>query len=113
MNGGRGAVQTGGGRAGGAVRPLRPERPTSPVEGAGRVTSMAKAAPSPTPNPDALKFTLDTTLPEMINVASAAEADTPFATAVFAAPGVANLFGVNDFVTVTRQPGADWEPIIG
>jgi hypothetical protein len=25
---------------------------------------------------------------------------------------VANLFGVNDFVTVTRQPGADWDPII-
>ena len=22
------------------------------------------------------------------------------------------MFGVNDFVTVTRQPGADWEPII-
>jgi hypothetical protein len=26
--------------------------------------------------------------------------------------GVASVFGVNDFVTVTRQPGADWEPII-
>jgi hypothetical protein len=73
---------------------------------------MAKATPSPTPNPDALKFSLDITLPEMINVTSAAEATSPFATAVFAAPGVANLFGVNDFVTVTREPGADWEPIV-
>jgi hypothetical protein len=73
---------------------------------------MAKATPSPTPNPDALKFTLDITLPEMINVTSKAEATTPFATAVFAAPGVANLFGVNDFVTVTREPGADWDPIV-
>ncbi len=48
----------------------------------------------------------------MINVASADEADTPFAQAVFAAPGVVNLFGVNDFVTVTREPGASWDPIV-
>jgi Scaffold protein Nfu/NifU N terminal len=73
---------------------------------------MATAEPTPTPNPNALKFTLDVTLPEMINVARADEASTPFEQAVFAAPGVANLFGVNDFVTVTREPGADWEPII-
>lgn len=73
---------------------------------------MATATPTPTPNPDALKFNLDVKLTEMFNVTSAADADTPFARAVFAAPGVAALFGVNDFVTVTRVPGADWEPII-
>lgn len=73
---------------------------------------MATVTPSATPNPNALKFTLDTTLPAMINVANADEASTPFERAVFAAPGVANLFGVNDFVTVTRTPGADWDPII-
>ena len=73
---------------------------------------MATAAPTPTPNPDALKFTLDVKLSEMMNVPSAADAATPFAVAVFAAPGVASLFGVNDFVTVTRVPGADWDPII-
>ena len=32
--------------------------------------------------------------------------------AVFAVDGVASVFGVNDFVTVTRRSGADWEPII-
>jgi len=73
---------------------------------------MATVSHSPTPNPNALKFTLDITLPAMINVASAEEASTPFERAVFAAPGVANLFGVNDFVTVTRAAGADWDPII-
>ena len=73
---------------------------------------MASARPSPTPNPDALKFTLDVTLGTMINVPDAAGADTEFTRAVFAAPGVSNLFGVNDFVTVTREPGAEWEPII-
>jgi hypothetical protein len=73
---------------------------------------MATATPSPTPNPDAMKFTLDVKLAEMMNITSRLEATTPFAQAVFAAPGVVNLFGVNDFVTVTREPGADWTPIV-
>jgi len=74
---------------------------------------VATATPSTTPNPDATKFTLDVTLPEMFNVADADQAAAiPFARDVFAAGGVASVFGVNDFVTVTRQPGADWEPIL-
>jgi hypothetical protein len=73
---------------------------------------MATAAPSPTPNPDATKYTLDVTLPEGFNVTSPeAAGDHPFVAAVFAAGGVASVFGVNDFVTVTRQAGADWGPI--
>ena len=60
-----------------------------------------------------MKFTLDTTLPEMLNVASVdAATGHPFAEAVFAIDGVASIFGVNDFVTITRQPGADWDPIV-
>jgi hypothetical protein len=73
---------------------------------------MATAHPGPTPNPDALKFTLDVALPAMINAGSPGEAEDAFTRAVFASPGVANVFGVNDFVTVTRTPGADWAPII-
>jgi hypothetical protein len=48
----------------------------------------------------------------MMNLRSAAEADTPFTSAVFAAPGVVSLFGVNDFITVTKAPDAAWDPII-
>jgi len=60
-----------------------------------------------------MKFSLDAALPAMFNITSAeGAADQPFAAAVFAAGGVAAVFGVNDFVTVTRQAGADWEPII-
>jgi hypothetical protein len=60
-----------------------------------------------------MKFTLDTKLEAMFNVTSADDAaDKPFAADVFAAGGVKTVFGVNDFVTVTRQPDADWEPII-
>jgi hypothetical protein len=73
---------------------------------------VASAHPTPTPNPDAMKFTLDITLGSMINVSGPDEADTAFAQAVFSAPGVTNLFGVNDFVTVTRAADAPWEPII-
>ena len=74
---------------------------------------MASATPSSTPNPDAMKFTLDTRLEAMFNAANSdAAADIPFAAAVLAVEGVASVFGVNDFVTVTRRPGADWAPII-
>ena len=73
---------------------------------------MATATVSTTPNPDAMKFTLDVKLPAMINISSAADAATPFERDVLAVPGVANLFGVNDFVTVTRVPGTDWDPIL-
>ena len=60
-----------------------------------------------------MKFTLDTTLPAMLNVKSAdAAVGMPFVEAVFAAGGVASVFGVNDFVTVTRQPGYEWDPIV-
>jgi hypothetical protein len=74
---------------------------------------VATATPAPSPNPNALKFNLDTTLPETWNFASAVEATgNAFALAVFEAPGVASIFGVNDFVTVNRSPGAEWEPIV-
>ncbi len=73
---------------------------------------MASAIPSDTPNPDATKYTLDVTFDEMVTYSSAEDAAShPFAAAVFAAPGVASLFATADFCTVTRTPGADWEPI--
>ena len=64
---------------------------------------MASVSPSPTPNPNAMKFTLDVKLPATINFANAAAAEgNPFAAAVFKTPGVASVFGVNDFITVSR-----------
>jgi hypothetical protein len=73
---------------------------------------MATATPSPTPNPDAMKYTLDRSVPEMVNATSAeAAASSPLAAAIFAGGGVASVFATADFVTVTRQPGADWDAI--
>ncbi len=74
---------------------------------------MATATPSPTPNPNAMKYDLDVKLTGSLNLANAeAAAGNPFAEAVFGIEGVQSLFGVNDFVTVTRKPGADWDVIV-
>lgn len=60
-----------------------------------------------------MKFTLDVKLPGTINFANAeAAAGNSFVEAVFRGGGVASVFGVNDFVTVTRQAGRDWETIV-
>src|SRR5262245_28507455 len=65
-----------------------------------------------TPNPDAMKFTLDITLPERLLASQGDDVDDPFTRALLEKDGVASVFGINDFVTVTRVPGADWDPIV-
>ena len=74
---------------------------------------MATVSPSNTPNPNAMKFTLDKKLEKSMNFGSAEAAQgNAFAEAVFATDGVVQVFGVNDFVTVTRRPGVSWDPIV-
>jgi hypothetical protein len=59
-----------------------------------------------------MKFTLDVTLAARIDTTRGEGADSEFARAVLAVDGVASVFGVNDFVTITREPDADWDPIV-
>ncbi len=69
----------------------------------------------PTPNPNAVKFALDRHLTQGTSrtFGSAAEAASdPLAARLFAVPGVKMLFILNDFVSVTREPGADWNAIV-
>jgi|SRR5436190_134225 len=73
---------------------------------------MACATATPTPNPDAMKFNLDVTLPERILANRGDDVADPFTSALLAIDGVASVFGVNDFVTITRERGADWDPIV-
>ena len=69
---------------------------------------------STTPNPDAMKFTVDVPVGDMFNVTSPDDAaEIPVAKAIFDAGGVASVFGTADFVTVTRAAGADWADIEG
>ncbi len=74
---------------------------------------MASATPSPTPNPNALRFGLDVRLPGTVSASSVADAgDNAFLGALLAIDGVASVFGTADFVTVTRRAGADWDEIV-
>jgi hypothetical protein len=69
-------------------------------------------AVSQTPNPDAMKFTVDVPFENMFNATSPGDAaDVPVARAIFDAGGVAAVFATADFVTVTRTENADWAPI--
>jgi NFU1 iron-sulfur cluster scaffold homolog, mitochondrial len=70
----------------------------------------------PTPNPNAGKFVTDRTLVDgrssrSFYNAEQAAAD-PVASALFALPGVASIFMVEDFVTVTKQSDTDWSDLI-
>jgi hypothetical protein len=52
-----------------------------------------------------MKFTLDASVPADLE-------QSPFGQALLAIPGVVGVFGVADFVTVTRSPDADWDAIV-
>lgn len=69
-----------------------------------------------TPNPNAGKFTVGRTIVDGKSSRSfynpeQAAAD-PIAAALFELDGVASIFMVEDFVTVTKQPSADWSDLI-
>lgn len=64
-----------------------------------------------TPNPDASKFQFSTKEFDTggFSCANVTEAKAhPVATALFATEGVKSVFAVNDFVTVTKDPGTSW-----
>jgi len=69
-----------------------------------------------TPNPNAGKFVADRRVVEgkasksFFDAAHAA-AD-PIASALFELPGVASVFMVEDFVTVTKSPSTDWNVLV-
>ena len=72
--------------------------------------------PQRTPNPNAMKFTLDRVVVEgsqsrSINSAEAAR-DDAVAGPLFAIPGVTGVFMVADFVTVMKEPAADWDELV-
>ena len=80
------------------------------------MTAPIEVWAEPTPNPNALKFTLNRTVAEGRSKTyaspEAAEA-SPLAKQLFQIAGVKSLFFLNNFITVTRQPGADWAAISG
>jgi NFU1 iron-sulfur cluster scaffold homolog, mitochondrial len=69
-----------------------------------------------TPNPNAGKFVLDRKVLEgggSRSFSSAAHATgDPLAESLFAVPGVASIFMVSDFVTVTKTADAEWPKLV-
>lgn len=66
-----------------------------------------------TPNPNAIKCLADSVLspvPASFRTAEAA-AGHPLAEALFAVPGVTNVFILNNWLTIGRVPGKPWGPI--
>ena len=70
----------------------------------------------PTPNPNAGKFTLNRKVIEGTGSKSFYNADDavghPVASALFELEGVASLFMVDDFITVTKTADSAWETLI-
>lgn len=70
----------------------------------------------PTPNPNAGKFTLNRTVVEGAGSRSFYNredaADHALGAALFELEGVASIFMVDDFVTVTKSPAASWDRLV-
>lgn len=77
---------------------------------------MPKIQVSPTPNPDSLKFTLSDgqfieSGMETFNAPEEAD-DHPLGRRLFSLSGVANVFILPQFVTITKHPAADWDLLV-
>ena len=69
----------------------------------------------PTPNPNAIKFSLDvpTTDGSPKTFRNAGEAaGTPLARELFAIPGVVYVFMTSNFISVNKSPESRWEEIV-
>ena len=87
----------------GAEEPAAPPEPASSID----------VFPEDTPNPNAYKFTVSVRVAEKaFSASSAEEANSDLARALIDIDGVASIFGVNDFVTVTKDSGAAWSSVL-
>jgi hypothetical protein len=69
----------------------------------------------PTPNPNAIRIGLSEAVfgaPTTCVKASGAPSD-PLLAKLLALPGVAQVFAMSGFITVTKEPGAGWEELEG
>jgi len=76
---------------------------------------MIDVTPEPTPNPNAVKFTLDRPAIEGRSQTFRAGSDpagSPLGARLFALDGVTNVFMVSNFVSVTKEDDADWNELV-
>jgi hypothetical protein len=76
---------------------------------------MTDVTPEPTPNPNAVKFTLNRQVVEGRSQtfrAGSDPAESPLGARLFALDGVTNVFLVSNFVSVTKEDEADWNELV-
>lgn len=66
---------------------------------------------TPTPNPNALKFTVGADFDAPQSFAAGVETDDPLAGPLLALEGVTSVFMSADFVTISKSPDAFWDEI--
>ncbi|AOZ94761.1 scaffolding protein [Paenibacillus crassostreae] len=67
-----------------------------------------------TPNPNSIKINTNETIfegPRSTSLKKGDVTDHPLASALLAIEGIDNIFGIKDFVTVSKLPDAEWEDI--
>ena len=70
-------------------------------------------AVEPTPNPQAMKFTLNHAITTKGISVNNRESATiyPLAQKLFAVPGIKSLYMMHNFISVTKDPSASWETL--
>lgn len=76
---------------------------------------MVEVTPEATPNPNAVKFTLDRPStqgrPQTFREGSDPDA-SPLGHRIFQLDGVTNVFLTANFVSVTKEDGVDWDELV-
>lgn len=67
---------------------------------------------APSPNPNAMKFTVGTDVGGPATHVAGASPEEDFAGDLLALPGVTSIFMTADFVTISKAPDATWDSII-
>ena len=76
---------------------------------------MVAITPEGTPNPNAVKFTLDRPATDKRSEtfrAGSDPADSPLGAKIFALDGVTNVFATANFVSVTKEDDATWDDLL-
>ncbi len=62
----------------------------------------------PTPNPNAMKFSVGVPMGGPVTYRAGQETDDPLAAAILAIEGVTSVFWTADFVTVQKEADREW-----
>ena len=74
------------------------------------MTAMLEITGQLTPNPNAMKFTLNRVVSAQGKTyRDSAAAEVQWAKHLLAIEGIVQVFAVNNFVSVTKKPEADWQ----